>query len=244
MEGLTPHNEARRDQIAKTVLMPGDPRRSRFIAKNFLTDWVLVNNVRGVQGYTGTWKGVPVTVMSSGMGMPSIGIYSWELFNMYDVDNIIRVGSAGALQDHIKVRDIILAQGACTDSNYLQVFGLHGSFAPIADYTLLTEAAQAAKEHGANYHIGNVISSDNFYAPDEYDGNSRWRRMGVLAVEMEAAGLYANAAYAGKRALAICTVSDHIFRAEMLTAEERENSFQQMIEIALDTAVRMAELSR
>ena len=242
MEGLTPHNEARREQIAKTVLMPGDPRRSRFIAKNFLTDWVLVNNVRGVQGYTGTWKGVPVTVMSSGMGMPSIGIYSWELFKMYDVDNIIRVGSAGALQDDIKVRDIIIAQGACTDSNYMKVFGLQGSFAPIADFTLMSKAIEASREHGAVCHIGNVVSSDNFYSPDEYDGNNKWRRMGVLAAEMEAAGLYANAAYAGKRALAICTVSDHIYRPEMLTAEERENSFQQMIEIALDTAVKMAEL--
>ena len=242
MEGLTPHNEARRDQIAKTVLMPGDPRRSRFIAKNFLTDWVLVNNVRGVQGYTGTWKGVPVTVMSSGMGMPSIGIYSWELFHMYDVDNIIRVGSAGALQDRIEVRDIVIAQGACTDSNYMNVFGLQGSFAPIADYTLMSKAIETAREHGAKFHVGNVVSSDNFYSPDDYDGNNKWRRMGVLAAEMEAAGLYANAAYAGKRALAICTVSDHIYRPEMLTAEERETSFQQMIEIALDTAVKMSEL--
>ena len=198
----TPHINAKKEDFAKTVLMPGDPLRAKFIAETFLTDPVLVNNVRGVQGHTGTWKGVPVTVMASGMGIPSIGIYSWELFHFYDVDNIIRIGSAGALQDDIKLRDIVIAQGACTNSSYVKSFGLGelATYAPIADFTLLSKA-------------------------------------------VEAAGLYANAAYAGKRALCICTISDHIYRPEdNLSAEERQNSFTQMMEIALDTAVKMAAL--
>ena len=223
----TPHIEAKAGQIAKTVLMPGDPLRSKFIAETFLENPVLVNNVRGVQGYTGTWKGVPVTVMASGMGIPSIGIYSWELYNFYDVDNIIRVGSAGA--------------GACTDSNFAHQFGINGTFAPIADYTLLSQAVAAAAANGVALHVGNVLSSDNFY-DDGSDGPDQWKKMGVLAVEMEAAGLYMNAARAGKRALGLFTISDHIYRAEELSSEQRQNSFVQMITIALDTAVNMANL--
>ena len=241
----TPHINAKKEDFAKTVLMPGDPLRAKFIAETFLTDPVLVNNVRGVQGHTGTWKGVPVTVMASGMGIPSIGIYSWELFNFYDVDNIIRIGSAGALQDDIKLRDIVIAQGACTNSSYVKSFGLGelATYAPIADYTLLSKAVEASQEHGIQAHVGNILSSDPFYAPEGHGKNDEWKRMGVLAVEMEAAGLYANAAYAGKRALAICTISDHIYRPQdNLTAEERQSSFTQMMEIALDTAVKMAEL--
>ena len=237
----TPHIEAKAGQIAKTVLMPGDPLRSKFIAETFLENPALVNNVRGVQGYTGTWKGVPVTVMASGMGIPSIGIYSWELYNFYDVDNIIRVGSAGALADDLKLMDVVAGAGACTDSNFAHQFGINGTFAPIADYTLLSQAVAAAAANGVALHVGNVLSSDNFY-DDGSDGPDRWKKMGVLAIEMEAAGLYMNAARAGKRALGLFTISDHIYRAEELTSEQRQNSFVQMITIALDTAVNMANL--
>ena len=236
----TPHIASEKGQIAKTVLMPGDPLRAKFIADTFLTDPVLVNNVRGVQGHTGTWKGVPVTVMASGMGIPAIGIYSWELFNFYDVDNIIRIGSAGALQDDIKVMDIVAAQGACTNSNYINQFNCPGTFAPIADYTLLSTAVEAARDHGVDMKVGNLLSSDNFYSADGWNRNDAWKRMGVLGVEMEAAGLYMNAAYAGKRALCICTVSDHLYRPEALSPEDRQESLTQMIEIALDTAAKMA----
>lgn len=236
----TPHINAKKEDIAKTVLMPGDPLRAKFIAETFLSDPVLVNNVRGVQGHTGTWKGVPVTVMASGMGIPSIGIYSWELFNFYDVENIIRIGSAGALRDDLKLMDIVAGQGACTNSNYINQFGLDGAFAPIADYTLLSRAVEAAKEHGIEMKVGNLLSSDNFYYAPGCSRNDEWKRMGVMAIEMEAAALYANAALAGKRALCICTISDHLYRPEALDAEKRQTSFAQMMEIALDTAVKMA----
>ncbi|MBR3293332.1 MAG: purine-nucleoside phosphorylase [Oscillospiraceae bacterium] len=241
----TPHNTGKIEDFAKTVLMPGDPLRAKFIAETFLTDPVLVNNVRGVQGYTGTWKGVPVTVMASGMGMPSIGIYSWELFNFYEVENIIRIGSAGALQDDVKLREIVAGQAACTNSNYARNFGLGeaSTFAPIADYTLLSTAVEAAKEHGVTMRVGNLLSSDTFYLPEGCAKNDQWKQMGVLAIEMESAALYTNAAYAGKRALCICTISDHIYRPEdNLSAEDRQNSFTAMMEIALDTAVKMAAL--
>lgn len=238
----TPHIAAKKEDIAKTVLMPGDPLRAKFIAESFLTDPVLVNNVRGVQGHTGTWKGVPVTVMASGMGIPAIGIYSWELYNFYDVDNIIRVGSAGALQDDLKLMDIVAGQAACTNSNYINQFGVDGGFAPIADYTLLAASVEAAKAHGVDIKVGNLLSSDTFYSAEGQSKNDVWKKLGVMAVEMESAGLYANAAYAGKRALCICTISDHIYRPEALSSEDRQNSFTQMIEIALDTAVKMAAL--
>ena len=236
----TPHNSAAPGDFAKTVLMPGDPLRAQFIAENFLNDCRLVNNVRGVQGYTGTYKGVPVSVMASGMGMPTIGIYSYELYNFYGVENILRVGSVGALSEKLHVRDIILAQGACTNSNYGQQFNLGGTFAPIADYTLLSTAVEAARDHGVDMKVGNILSSDNFYSADGWNRNDAWKRMGVLGVEMEAAGLYMNAAYAGKRALCICTVSDHLYRPEALSPEDRQESLTQMIEIALDTAAKMA----
>ena len=235
----TPHITARYGEIAKTVLMPGDPLRSRFIAENFLTSPVLVNNTRGVQGYTGTWKGVPVTVMASGMGIPAIGIYSWELYKEYDVENILRVGSAGSLQDDLHAMDIVIAQGACTDSNFAHQFNLNGTFAPIADYTLMKTAIDCAGELGITPRVGNVMSADNFYN-DGADGPDQWRKMGVLAVEMECAGLYMNAARLGKRALGILTISDHLYLPENLPAEARQTSFTQMMEVALNTAARMA----
>ena len=235
----TPHINAKKEDIARTVLMPGDPLRAKFIAENFLTDPVLVNNVRGVQGHTGCWKGVPVTVMASGMGMPSIGIYSWELFHFYGVENIIRIGSAGAIRDDLKLMDLVAGQGACTNSNYINQFGLEGGFVPIADFTLLSAAVETAREHGADIKVGNLLSSDNFYSAPGCSKMDLWKRMGVMAVEMEAAALYANAALAGKRALCLCTISDHIYRPEALSAEERQTSFTQMMEIALDTAVKM-----
>ena len=238
----TPHISAKTEDIAKTVLMPGDPLRAKFIAETFLESPVLVNNVRGVQGHTGTWKGVPVTVMASGMGIPAIGIYSWELYNFYDVDNIIRIGSAGAMRDDLKLMDIVAGQGACTDSNFAHQFELNGTFAPIADYTLLSNCVEAAKEKGIDMKVGNILSSDNFYSPSNCDDSTKWRDMGVMAVEMEAAGLYMNAARAGKRALCICTISDHLYRSEALSSEQRQLSLTQMIEIALDTAVKMAKL--
>lgn len=238
----TPHISAKKEDIAKTVLMPGDPLRAKFIAETFLESPVLVNNVRGVQGHTGTWKGVPVTVMASGMGIPAIGIYSWELYNFYDVDNIIRIGSAGAMRDDLKLMDIVAGQGACTDSNFAHQFELNGTFAPIADYTLLSNCVEAAKEKGIDMKVGNILSSDNFYSPSNCDNSTKWRDMGVMAVEMEAAGLYMNAARAGKRALCICTISDHLYRSEALSSEQRQLSLTQMIEIALDTAVKMAKL--
>ena len=234
----TPHNAARKGQIAKTVLMPGDPLRARFIAETFLEDAQLVNNIRGIHGYTGSWHGVPVTVMASGMGIPSIGIYSYELYHFYDVDNIIRIGTAGGLADELQLRDVILCMGASTNSNFVSQFNLNGTYAPTATWKLLDAAAQAAREKNLPIAVGNVLSADTYYhdAPDFNDG---WRRMGVLAIEMEAAGLYMTAARAGKSALAICTVSNHIIRGEELTSEERERKITDMVELALETARRV-----
>lgn len=234
----TPHINAKPEDFGKTVLMPGDPLRAKFIAENFLENPVLVNNVRGVQGYTGTYKGVKVSVMASGMGMPSIGIYSYELFNFFGVENIIRVGSAGALQPDVKIRDIVFGMGACTNSNYMRQYNLPGPFAPIADYTLLSEAIKAGEALGARYHVGNICSSDTFYDADP-TVNEKWASMGIMAIEMEAAALYMNATKAKKRALAILTVSDSLVTGEATTAEERQNSFTQMMEVALNTAVAM-----
>lgn len=237
----TPHINAVPEDFAKTVLMPGDPLRSKFIAENFLTGARLVNNVRGVHGYTGTYKGVKVSVMASGMGIPSIGIYSYELYNFFGVENIIRIGSAGAMQENIKIRDIVIGQGACTNSNFVSQYGISGNFAPIADYKLLDLAVKSCEKIGARYHVGNLLSSDTFYS-DDTAATPAWMKMGVMAVEMEAAGLYMNAARAGRRALAICTISDHLLTSEITTAEERQNSFTQMMEAALDVAVMAEDL--
>lgn len=218
--------------------MPGDPLRSKFIAENFLEDAKLVNNVRGINGYTGLYRGKRVSVHASGMGIPSIGIYSWELFNFFDVENIIRVGSAGAFHDDLRLMDIVAAMGASTDSNFAHQFNLKGHFAPIADYKLLSTAVKAAESMGKEIKVGNMFSSDNFY-DDGSDGAEQWKKMGILGVEMEAAGLYMNAARSGKRALCICTISDHIFKKEELSPEDRQTSFKDMINIALETAYLM-----
>lgn len=230
----TPHNGANIDDFAKTVLMPGDPLRAKFIAENFLEDPVLVNGVRGINGYTGMYNGKIVSVMASGMGIPSIGIYSYELFNFYNVENIIRIGSAGAISDEVNLRDIVIGQGACTNSNYASQFNLPGTYAPIASYKLLKQAVDFAQDAGVNYKVGNLFSSDTFY--DDAASLSDWRKMGVLAVEMESAALYMNAARAGKNALCICTISDCPFTGESCTAEERQNTFTDMMEIALKIA--------
>ncbi len=242
----TPHINAVPGDFAKTVLMPGDPLRSRFIAENFLKDIKLVNNVRGVQGYTGTYKGIPVSVMASGMGIPSIAIYSYELYQSYGVENIIRVGSAGSINTDIHVRDIVIGQGACTNSRFAEQYHLSGTFAPIASYELLKECVTAADNMDLRYHVGNLLSSDTFYnddegIPDSMSSTLPWAKMGVMAVEMEAAGLYMTAARCKRRALAICTVSDHIITGEATTAEERQTTFTDMMKLALETAVRMAE---
>ena len=240
----TPHISAKPGDFSKTVLMPGDPLRSKFIAENFLENPVLVNNVRGVHGYTGTYRGVKVSVKASGMGMPAIGIYSHELYNGYGVENIIRVGSAGSIQEHINLYDIVLAQGACTDSNFAHQFHLPGTFAPIASYELLSEAVKACQANGAIYHVGNVNSSDVFYGdhvgvPEGLDSVYGLKKMGVMALEMEAAALYMNAARYGKRALCICTISDHVLKGVETTSEERQTAFTQMMKIALDVAAAM-----
>ncbi len=232
----TPHNSASSSDFAKTVLMPGDPLRAKFVAENFLTNAVLVNNVRGIGGYTGEYKGHRVSVMASGMGMPSIGIYSYELYNFYGVENIMRIGSAGAIREDVKLRDIIIGIGACTNSNYASQYELPGTFAPTASYKLLSDAVSAAEKIGARYHVGNLLSSDTFYN-DDADATEKWAKMGVMAIEMEAAALYMNAARCRKNALAICTVSDHILTGEETTAEERQNTFTSMMEIALECAI-------
>lgn len=226
----TPHIGAQYDEIAKTVIMAGDPLRAKLMAERFLTNARQVNNVRGMLAFTGTYNGKPVTVMGHGMGIPSIGIYSYELFNFYDVETIIRVGSCGARQHFIHIGDLVIAQGACTDSNYAQQYDLPGVFAPIANFDLCRQAADACEKFGYTYHVGNVFSADVFYSEDTRKNN--WTKMGVLADEMEAPALYMNAARAGKRALVICTVSDHMLTGEVTTAEQRQNTFTQMMDVA------------
>ena len=231
----TPHIDAAPGDFADTVLMPGDPKRSAFIAKEFLSDAKLVNDVRGVQGYTGSYNGKRVSVMASGMGMPSMGIYSYELYNFFEVESIIRVGSAGAFQPYMRLGDLVFGMGASTDSNYLSSFGLPGSFAPICDHSLLSRACAEAQNKGLVYHAGQIVSSDIFYHSDP-TVNDRWAEMGALAVEMEAAALYANAAKAGKKALAVMTVTDQIVTGEHMSAQQRQDSLCGMIELALEIA--------
>lgn len=232
---MTPHNQAKKGDIAKTVLMPGDPLRAKFIAETYLENPVCFNTVRNMLGYTGTFEGKEISVMGSGMGMPSMGIYSYELFHFYDVDAIIRIGSAGGIADGVKLREVIIAMGACTDSNYVGQYRLPGTFAPTANFELLEKAASLARAQNVPFHVGNLISSDLFYG-DYADSLKDWKKMGVLAVEMEAAALYMNAARCGKKALAIATVSDLPLTGEATTPEERQTTFTQMMEIALRLA--------
>ncbi len=231
----TPHITAKKGDFADTVLMPGDPLRAKFIADNFLENAVLVNNVRGINGYTGYFKGKRVSVMASGMGQPSMSIYSYELFNFYDVKTIIRIGSCGALVSDLKIRDIVIAMGACTNSNYASQYALPGTFSAIADYELVNKAVEICKRDNVRYKVGNILSSDNFY--DDSNSTLKWAKMGVLGVEMESYALYCNALRANKKALCICTVSDSLVdTSQMTSAEERQNSFTQMMEIALELA--------
>lgn len=234
----TPHIKAMPGDFGKTVLMPGDPLRAEYIAKNYLEDAKLVNNVRGICGYTGTYRGITLSVMASGMGMPSMGIYSYELFASYGVEHIMRIGSIGAIDPDVHVRDIIIGMGACTNSAFASQYSLPGTFAPIADYSMLRTCVEQTEKLGAVYHVGNLLSSDSFYCADD-SAVEKWRRMGVLGIEMEAAALYMNAAYLGKKALAICTVSDHILTGEALDSDARQTSFTQMMEIALNTAAEL-----
>lgn len=232
----TPHNGAKLGDIAKTVLMPGDPLRAKYIADNYLENVQCFNTVRNMLGYTGTYKGHKVSVMGGGMGMPSIGIYSYELYEFYGVESIIRVGSAGGIDPSVQVRDVVAGMGACTDSNYAAQYNMPGTIAPICSYELLERAVNAGREQGVNVKVGNILSSDHFYL-DDPTSTATWQKMGVLAVEMEAAALYMNAARAGKKALCLLTVSDLPLTGESLPADERQTSFTQMMEIALSVAI-------
>lgn len=233
----TPHNNANKGDIAQTVIMPGDPLRAKFIAENYLENPVCYNEVRGMLGYTGTYKDVRISVQGSGMGMPSMGIYSWELFTEYDVQNIIRTGTAGAISDSVNLRDIIIAMSASTNSAYASQYRLPGTYAPTASWKLLSNAVKVTENMNLNFHVGNIFSSDTFY--DDADSLSEWQKMGVLGIEMETATLYMNAARTGKNALCILTVSDCPLRDLSTSAEERQTSFRSMMEIALETAVNI-----
>lgn len=232
----TPHNSAEKGDIAKVVLMPGDPLRAKFIAENYLEGVTCFNTVRNMYGYTGTYKGKQISVMGHGMGMPSMGIYSYELYEQYGVDAIIRIGSAGAYADDVDLMDVVIAMGASSNSNYASQYNLPGTFAPIADYGLLRKAVEVAEEKQYKVKVGNVLSSDTFYS-DDTTANDLWKKMHVLAVEMESAALYCNAARLGKKALCILTISDHIYKKKELSPEERQTGFRRMMEIALETGI-------
>lgn len=231
------HIGAEKGQIAKTVLMPGDPLRAQFIAENFLENAVRYSEIRNMYGYTGTYKGVPISVQGSGMGMPSMGIYSWELFTEYDVENIIRIGTAGAFHEKLSVGDILVCLAASTDSNYQHAFHVPGQYSPSASFELLTKVIGAGKENGIPFKAGNTVSCDVFY---ELGAKwwEEWASMDVLAVEMEAAALYMNAAYHSRNALAMMTVSDHFITGEKATVEQRQNQFTDMMKLALEAAVK------
>ena len=236
----TPHNEAKVGDIAPVVLMSGDPLRAELIAKEYLDGAICFNRVRGMLGYTGIYKGTRISVMGHGMGIPSIGIYSYELYNMYNVQTILRLGSAGAISDRVHVKDLVIGMGASTDSAYGRQFELPGIYAPLADYDLLQTAVAQCQQAGVSYHVGNLLSSDIFYE-ERASVNEKWAGMGVLAVEMEAAALYMNAAHAGRRALTICTVSDHLLTGERLSSEERQSGLRQMLEVGLETGIAAAK---
>ncbi len=233
----TPHNAAEKGQIAKVVLMPGDPLRAKFISENFLEDAVCFTSVRGMLGYTGEYKGHQVSVMGHGMGMPSVGIYSYELYAFYGVEKIIRIGSAGGMDPRLDLGDIVIAQGACTDSNFAAQYELPGTFAPIADYDMLSTAVSLARERGYKHLVGNVLSSDVFYVPNP-QRSAKWLTMGILCAEMECAALYMNAAYLKKKALGLLTISDLLSDPNRaMTAEERQTKFKEMMELALETTI-------
>ncbi|MCR6515569.1 MAG: purine-nucleoside phosphorylase [Clostridium sp.] len=232
----TPHNNAKKGDIAETVLLPGDPLRAKFIAETFLENPVQYNTVRGMLGYTGTYKGKRISVQGTGMGIPSIGIYSYELIHFYGVKNLIRIGSAGAIDPTLKLHDVVIGMGSCTDSNFASQYNLPGTFAPIASYDLVEKAVNSARDLGVNVKVGNILSSDVFYGESGLDGLKAWQKMGVLAVEMESAGLYMNAARAGVNALCILTISDCPFTGELTTAEERQLAFTNMMKVALELA--------
>lgn len=237
MSAPTPHNNAKLGDIAETVLLPGDPLRAKFIADTFLEDVVQYNTVRGMFGYTGYYKGKRISVQGSGMGIPSIGIYSYELIHFYNVKNLIRIGSAGAINKNLKLYDVVIGMGVCTDSNYASQYNLPGTFAPIASYELMQKAVEVAKKQGTKVTIGNVLSTDLFYSDSGINNLIKWQNMGVLCVEMESAGLYMNAARAGVNALAIFTISDlPITGGEETTSHEREVAFIKMMKIALELA--------
>lgn len=231
----TPHNQASAGEIAKTVLMPGDPLRAKFLAEKYLKNVKQFNSVRNMFGYTGTYKGKEVSIMGSGMGMPSIGIYSYELFSQYGVENIIRIGSCGSFKKEVHLRDIIFVQGCCTDSNFAHQYELPGIYCAISDYSLLEKAVDTAKENNVSYHVGNVLSSDIFYHADQ-GTVEKWASMGCLGVEMESYALFATAAYLNKRALTLLTVSDSLVSNEKTSSDEREKTFTAMMEIALEIA--------
>ncbi len=226
-------NAANKGDIAETVLMPGDPLRAKFVAENYLSDAVCFNSVRNMLGYTGTYKGKRLSVMGSGMGIPSLGLYAYELYTFFDVENIIRIGTTGGIAGDVKLRDIVIAMGASTDSNYAAQYSFPGILAPVADFGLLDKAVRVARDKGLGVRVGSVFTSDSFYNANPA-ANESFRKMGMLAVDMETAGLYLTAMAAGKKALSILTVSDHIFRHEGLSAEERQESFHEMMEIALE----------
>lgn len=228
----TPHNAAREGEIASTVLMPGDPLRAKFIAEQYLSEVTCFNQVRNMLGFTGTYNGKRISVMGGGMGMPSMGIYSYELYHFYGVENIIRIGSAGGISDDVKLRDVVVGMSASTNSNYAAQYKLPGTIAPTADFGLVERAVASAREKKIPVKVGNILSSDTFYTADT-TANDAWKSMGVLCVEMEAAALYLNAAYAGKKALCLLTISDHLYTGEALSAEERQNSLRDMMELAL-----------
>ena len=234
----TPHIGAKQGEIAETILLPGDPLRAKYIAEHFLTDAKQFNTTRNMYGYTGYYQGKRVSVMGTGMGCPSMGIYSYELIHFYGCKNLIRIGTAGALRPEVKVRELIFAMGSCTTSNYVKQFRLPGDYSCVCSYELLEKAVESAKKRNLKYHVGNILCSDMFYNPPLEPTGTTWAQMGVLAVEMESAALYSNAAYAGANAICILTVSDSAVTGEATTAEEREKTFTNMMEVALDTGVR------
>lgn len=230
----TPHINAVEGEIAETILLPGDPLRAKFIAEKYLTDVKQFNHTRNILGYTGFYEGKRVSVMGTGMGCPSIGIYSYELINFYSCKNLIRIGTAGSMNKDVLVRDLVIGMGASTNSSYVKQFGLPGDYSCICSYELLKKAVESAEKKKVNYHVGNVLTSDMFYSENLSVGGKTWSEMGILAVEMETAALYSTAAAYGAKAIGIFTISDSLVSGEATTAEEREKSFTDMIEIALD----------